>query len=150
SSHAHAIEASVKDGVVTLSGPILADEALALIKAVQRMSGVKETIDRLQRHSEKEAIPALQGGRKRVGERPEILQRVWTPSLRLAACAAGVSLIGTSLARKRLVSLPSLIGGALVARSLANRPLKALLGFDSTDPGFEVQKSLSIHAPRAR
>ena len=46
-SHPGAIEVSVAAGQVTLRGPVLADEADGLVRAVESVRGVREVADRL-------------------------------------------------------------------------------------------------------
>lgn len=60
-SHPHAIHTKVKDGLVTLSGRILANEVLGLCDAVVSIAGVKNIENQLELHEEAGNIPALQG-----------------------------------------------------------------------------------------
>ena len=60
-SHPRAIEVAAEDGCVTLSGPVLAGEAEALVAAAAGVRGVVEVEDRLERHETPEGVPALQG-----------------------------------------------------------------------------------------
>jgi hypothetical protein len=91
-SHPGAIEVAVRDGQVSLSGPILAAEAPGLRQAVRRVRGVRELEDRLEVHESAEGIPALQGGTIRSGERFELFQRRWSPTMRLLVTIAGGAL----------------------------------------------------------
>ncbi|MEW5792172.1 MAG: BON domain-containing protein [Pseudomonadota bacterium] len=60
-SHPSAIQVEVQEGQVTLSGPILADEAQALIDRVENLRGVAGVVDQLERHAEAGSVPGLQG-----------------------------------------------------------------------------------------
>src|SRR5581483_10429177 len=59
--HPSSIEVTVKDGHVTLSGPILADEVDRLIRNVEQIRGVMGVENRLEVHEEPGNIPGLQG-----------------------------------------------------------------------------------------
>jgi hypothetical protein len=59
-SHPAAVAVSVEDGVVTLSGPILAREREDLIAEVRRVRGVRDVEDRLQPHESAAGVPGLQ------------------------------------------------------------------------------------------
>lgn len=60
-SHPGAIQVEVQEGQVTLSGPILADEAQALIDRIENLRGVTGVVDQLERHAEAGSVPGLQG-----------------------------------------------------------------------------------------
>ncbi len=59
--HAGAIDVRVTDGEVTLSGPVLADEAVGLLATINTVPGVRRVNDRLDVHQASDSIPALQG-----------------------------------------------------------------------------------------
>ena len=59
--HAKAIQTSVTYGIVTLSGPILADEVDKLIKCVKAIPGVQEVVNHLDIYKNAQNISALQG-----------------------------------------------------------------------------------------
>lgn len=60
-SHTKAIKTYVQDGIVTLSGPILAKEVKELLSAVKSVEGVRRVINCLDIHQSAEKIPDLQG-----------------------------------------------------------------------------------------
>jgi hypothetical protein len=108
-------------------GPILAAEHPPLVAAVGRVRGAKRVEDRLQVHADAAEVPALQGGTPRTGERGEFLQRYWSPSARLAAGAAGLVLVRRAGLLGLIGASPSdMLGLTLLARALANRPLREL------------------------
>src|SRR5687767_12755463 len=87
--HPGAIEVTASGGVVTLSGSVLAHEHKELLDAVRGVSGVTGIVDQLAVHKTAEGISELQGGRRRRGELPELLQENWAPGTRVVAGATG-------------------------------------------------------------
>ena len=86
-SHPRALDVEVKDGTVTLRGPVLVTEAAALLSAVETVRGVRGVVDELERHQPDENVPALQGGGPIAGPSLDILRRRWAPATRaLVAC----------------------------------------------------------------
>jgi hypothetical protein len=123
-SHPHAVEVHVEDGVVILSGPILRREAPEFVRRVRHMAGVREVVDRLDRHSPVDNVSALQGGVPR-HRRPEFLQNNWAPGARLLAGAAGLALFASG--RSKQYRPLAALGTALLLRAAANMPLKTVL-----------------------
>jgi len=64
-SHAHAIEVSVSDGEVVVSGPIIEREHARVLRDVSRVRGVRAVHDQMARHVHPDKVPGLQGGRGR-------------------------------------------------------------------------------------
>ena len=64
-SHPAAVEITSDDGVVTLTGKILASEVQPFIKSLKSMANVKKVNNELEVHESAEGIPELQGGRTR-------------------------------------------------------------------------------------
>jgi hypothetical protein len=62
-SHPSAVNVTARNGHVTLSGPILADETRALIDCVNGVPGVRSVESRLDVHDFAGSHPSLQGGR---------------------------------------------------------------------------------------
>lgn len=96
-SHPSSIEVHARDGVVTLAGPVLADEVDALAANVKSVRGVQEVQSVLDVHDEPGAISGLQGGRRRNGASLDIMQERWSPTTRAAVTAAGVGLVAACL-----------------------------------------------------
>ena len=91
SSHPRAIDVYVSDGVVTLTGPILAEEVTGLVEAVCDVRGVQTVDNNLTVYSSTEGIPSLQG-QGRVGEPSlDILQSNWAPATQALVAAAGLA-----------------------------------------------------------
>ena len=126
-SHPRAIDVSVQNGRVVLSGPILTTEAPELLACANTVSGVKEVINHLEPYDQSENHPALQGGRERLGNRFEFFQETWSPSARFLAGAAGASLAAYGGMRRG--ALGAGLGAAgllLLTRGITNTGLKNL------------------------
>lgn len=91
-SHASAIETSASNGVVELRGPVFEAEATRALRALKRVRGVAEVVDRLERHDSADGVPALQGGEPATGVRGPLRQSTWSPTTRLVAGGAGAAL----------------------------------------------------------
>lgn len=98
-SHPKAIEVSVQNGRVVLSGPIVTKEVPALLACANRVGGVGEVINHLEPHDQSDNHPALQGGRERLGERFGIFQNSWSPTTRLLV-GAGVGAASVFLLKR--------------------------------------------------
>ena len=149
-SHPHAVAVSADRGHVTLSGPILAEEARPLLRCARHVPGVKAVSDRLTVYEDAEArhVSALQGGHPRRGTRFELMQDNWSPAARLGVGAFGAGLVAAALrAKPGACALLGLTGSALLARAALNRRLGSLLGLDGVAHGIVVQKTIYIAAP---
>jgi hypothetical protein len=102
STHPRAIEVTASDGVVTLRGPVLENEAEPLLEAIRSVYGVRRVEDQLERHVRGDHVPALQGGR-RFESAARWNPTGWSPGLRLlGGVAAGAAVLyGTRLALAR-------------------------------------------------
>ena len=115
-SHPHAIRVVARDGCVTLTGNILANEHGGLVRACRMVSGIADVEDRLDVHSSAEGISSLQGGRH------------WAPGTRAVVGGAGALLVLYALVRGGVLGVAAIAGGAaLLARAKANRPLGELM-----------------------
>jgi hypothetical protein len=90
-SHPGAIEVMSTAGAVTLTGPILSREAGRLLRAVRHVRGVAAVEDRLDRHDEPGAVPALQGGAPASEGRGGWTNGPWVPTARMLAGTAAAS-----------------------------------------------------------
>jgi len=126
-SHPHAVEVTVERGCVTLSGPILAREVDDLLSCVSRVRGVAGVENQLEVHEEVGNVSALQGGRR--GHRFEFFQENWSPTARLMAGLAGVTLASYGLSRRDPLSLVLGVAGVgLLARGVTNLRVSHLVG----------------------
>jgi len=126
-SHPAAITVSAQDGVVTLTGPVLADEVPHLLSSVKWTPGVQDVNNNLEVHEEAENDPALQGGRERTGARFALLQENWSPTARLLAGTAGASLaVYGGTRRSALGAGLGAAGLLLMTRGITNTGLTQL------------------------
>jgi BON domain-containing protein len=132
STHPGAIGVQVLNGIATLTGPVLADEHRAVLRTVERVSGVREVIDQFSVHSEPGSIPGLQGDGSR--SRNTLLGGQWSPTARLAGVGAGAVLIAYGMRQRSLGGgLAASIGAALLSRGL--------VGLDVTDRVVDTVRS---------
>src|SRR5438132_9940321 len=80
SSHPRALDVDVRDGCVTLRGPILSSEAHAVLAVAAGVRGVQGVVDELERHETAVGIPSLQGEGRIAQPTLDILQRRWSPA----------------------------------------------------------------------
>jgi hypothetical protein len=127
-SHPSSIEVHAHDGVVTVAGPILADEVEALLDNVESVRGVQAVRSALDVHREPGNISGLQGGRPRRGEALDVMQDSWSPTTRAALGAAGVGLMAACLSKWTPTTiLLGTLGFGLTARAMTNAPAQRLI-----------------------
>jgi uncharacterized membrane protein len=143
-SHPHAIQVTVNQGHVTLSGQILASETDQLINRVWSVRGVTGVENRLEAHERAGGVSSLQGGTPHQDETPELMQSNWSPGIRFLAGIGGGALTLYSARRKDIFS--AAVGLGLVTRSLTNMRMKDLIGLDGGH-GIAVRKTITINAP---
>lgn len=149
-SHPSAIAVQVVDGRVTLTGPMLAHEADAVLGRVRKVRGVQDIESHLELHEKGEGIPALQGGEKtpRGGGEFELAQENWSPAARLLTTVGGGALaVWGARQRGAVGAAASAAGLALVARGATNTDLARLTGVGGGRRGVDVQKTINIAAP---
>lgn len=147
-SHPGAIDVQVRDGVVTLTGPVLADEVDGLLPRVASMRGVRGLDNRLTVHQEPAHVPGLQGqlARPRGGGGFPLAQPYWSPTARVVAGAGGGALALVGMRRGGLTGGALGLGGlALLLRGLTNRELARLVG--AGRGAVTVQKTITVDAP---
>ncbi len=138
--HPGAIDIAVVDRRVILRGAVLRDEAPQILTCVRTTSGVREVLDRLERHDSPLGVPALQGGRARNA------RGAWNPTLQAGATGAGTLMLmyGMLLRRGLVGKALGAAGGALALRGAFNRPLADLFGRGG---GVTIQKSITVNHP---
>jgi len=150
-SHPHAIEVKAAEGLVILSGPVLAGEVHPLLETVIAINGVKNIDNRLETYDCVGDVPALQGGRKREGERIGPFKTSWSPSTRVIATAAGGALTIYGLKRRGVLgSMMSSLGMGVLARAFTNLEARRLVGVDHRLRGIDMEKTIGIDAPADR
>lgn len=98
-SHPRAIDVTVIDGVVRLSGPILASAADDLVSSVRSIRGVRAVENQLGIHATADNIPSLQGGRTRPGRRWPLLQGSSSPTTQVVMGLIALVALGLGVAR---------------------------------------------------
>lgn len=146
-SHPHAVRVEAANGVVTLSGPILREEARGVLRAIRRVPGVKEIFDNLEEYKTRGEISALQGGSRRPGQRVDVMQSNWSPATRLVMglIGGGAAMYGGTR-RDAVGSLVSMAGMAVLGRSLTNLEMRRMFGLKGRK-AIDIRKSIEIHAP---
>jgi hypothetical protein len=114
-SHPSAIVVGAKDGCVTLSGPVLANEVRSLVSNVRRVLGVQHVVNALDVHQERGNFSALQGGLERHYQPLDILQQSWSPTTRAAVGATAIGLMGACLVNRSFSSIALGTMGFLMA-----------------------------------
>jgi len=147
-SHPHAIQVRAADGRVTLEGPILAEEVAPLLARAAAVPGVRCLDSRLEPHQAREGVPALQGGPRRAATGAGRARSRWSPIARLTAGVMGGWLVAYGLSRRgRLRALATGAGAALLARDVADRPLRRLLGIGAGRRAVDFHKTIHVRAP---
>lgn len=118
-SHPRPILVSAAGGHVTLTGDIPAAELGRLLKAVRSVRGVATVEDRLRVHDRPEVHPALRDGRRRTGQRAELWQETWSPSMRLVAgTAIAAAALRTTGTRRLAGAALGVLGAAWIAHKV--------------------------------
>jgi uncharacterized membrane protein len=140
SMHPGAIEISVIERRVILRGPVLADEADDIVRTARFTPGVREIVDKLERHDSPLGVPALQGGRRRNA------RGAWNPTLQAGAMGAGTLMMtyGIILRRGLIGTAIGAVGGALALRGALNRPFNEIVGKRG---GITIQKAIVVNQP---
>jgi uncharacterized membrane protein len=142
-SHPGAVTVTASQGIVTLTGQVLADEVSDLLLQMARVRGVNEVRNELEIHADADDVPSLQGaGRSRSDAAGS-----WPPVTRLLVGTAGVLLTAQGVRHGRASGAAlGAAGIGLLARSMIRRPL---LGSEvSAQPEqVEVTKTIAIGAP---
>ena len=147
-SHPHAIDVKAMDGHVTLSGPILLAEVNQLLRAVERVAGVRDVANALEVHKEPGTVPVLQGGSTPRPPKPDVLQRQWAPTTRLLVGTVGAAATGYGLSRRDLPGgILAAIGAGFVARAATNLETRRLTGIGARRRAVDLQKTITIDAP---
>ena len=128
SRHPAAIYVHVKDGVVTLTGPVLDDEMDGICAAIESIPGVTQMFNRLERHRSSDHVPELQGGREdRPGPRFAFMQSHWSPAARMAGAIMGTAALLYGLRQRTMGSTTLAASGlGLLVRSATNREFSRL------------------------
>lgn len=146
-SHPHSIQVCADDGVVCLSGVVLADEAENLLKTVKSVRGVKDVALLLDVHPTRDNVPELQGGRPRPGDRLEFMQENWSPAARLFSGLVGATMSLYGLSRGGLSGIISgTLGTGMFLRAATNLEATKLVGATGSRRGIDINKIINIDA----
>jgi len=146
-SHPHAITASSQGGKIVLKGTILNEEVDSMLRAVRSVPGVEDVVNELEVHRDAHQVSSLQGGTPRES-RSELMQRNWTPALRMAAGGLGGTLLWYGARHTGVVGLAGCLAGAtLLTRAVTNREIKEIVGVGDGTRTVEFDKTVHIHAP---
>ena len=148
-SHPSSIEITVKDRVVTLTGPILQNEVDRLLKRVSSIRGVATVENRLETHQSAAFVPGLQGWPiEPRGETIDVMQPSWSPATRfIAGTAAGASLVYAAKRRDTVGAALAILASGVLARALANLEFKRLFGVGTEAHAIDIQKIINVAAP---
>lgn len=147
-SHPGALDVECRNGHVVLRGPILAHELDHVLSAACGVRGVRDVENQLEPHEHAGNISSLQGGIARPGECSDLMQENWSPATRLLAGAVGGALLLNGIVKRGLGSkLLGLAGLGLFMRGTTNMDTRRLLGIGGGRRGFDIQKTVHIHAP---
>ncbi|HEX2093266.1 MAG TPA: SRPBCC family protein [Longimicrobiaceae bacterium] len=148
-SHPGAVHVVARDGQVTLTGPVLADEVETLLAGVRGVRGVKGVENRLQVHEEAGDVSSLQGeGRKRRGPGLDVMQENWAPATRLLVGALGAGMaLGGMRRNGPLAALAAVAGLGLLSRAATNLDTARLIGADGVRRAVDVHKTITVDAP---
>jgi uncharacterized membrane protein len=148
-SHPRAVEVNASNGRVMLSGAVLSEEFAQLMRAVRATHGVVAVEDKLSVHASSRGISALQGGRPRHPPGLRFLRERWSPAERLVGGAAGGILAAWGLYTRGALGIAGVAaGGALLARSGANVPLKRWVGITGGHGvAMHIHKTIRVNAP---
>lgn len=130
SRHPSAINVHVRNGIVTLTGPVLEDEVDTIVGAIAHIPGVVQLSNRMEQH-QTPYVPPLQGplGSKR-GPRFAFMQSHWSPTARTAAALMGSAALLYGLSQRTVGSTTLAASGlGLLVRSATNQKFTRLLKF---------------------
>jgi uncharacterized membrane protein len=145
-SHSHAIEVEVKEGYVTLRGPVLHDEMRRVLWAARAVPGVQGVENGMTAHLQAD-VPDLLGGKPLPP--PKLLQETWTPSTRAVMGTAGGLLLAYGSWRRGWTGFGlGLLGVNLLGRAASNIGPRHLFGLGTAETaGIRVQKTMHVNVP---
>lgn len=147
-SHPGNLQVICCQGRVMLKGPILASELKPVLARIRIVRGVLELEEDLKPHTEAGSHPELQGGVRRPGTRPELLQHHWSPTARFLVGLGGMGLAGYGFSRRGVLgSMLAGTGLVLGLRSATNLDLKRMTGVGAGPVALSFQKDITVNAP---
>lgn len=149
-SHPGAIQVQAHEGTVTVAGPILTHEVDRLLRAIHSVRGVRHVENQLEPHKTAGNLGALQGGRSRPGDQPDVWQSNWAPATRFVVGGLGTVMMLNCLAKRTPGAvLLGTVGFGLFMRAATNLESRRLLGLPdgARRRAIDLQKTIHIHAP---
>lgn len=137
-SHPHAVKVQCRDGVVELSGVVLAREVERLRWEIESIRGVKEVAACFQTAEGPESPE-----KRRRDQEAGFFGNRWSPAARVLAGAAGLGLMLRDMRRRTTTPLSGFAGALMLARSVFNMPLRRV-----PRAGIHVEKTMHVRAPR--
>jgi uncharacterized membrane protein len=142
SSHPH-VEVIVEDGWITLLGPVVSHEEVAVLEAVQSIRGIRGIANRMEPYQPTETTRTHVARPRQL----DIFQTHWAPSTRFLVGALGASMI---LSARKLPAgsglLSGLAGLGLLTRAATNMDFKRLVGVRASRRAVELEKTIKIPA----
>lgn len=146
-SYPHAVEVSVTDGAVLLTGHILQRDVERLLLTIGRMKSVRTIDNRLHEHLAPGDVPDMQGRPRNVRPRMLVDPRC-TPAARLGTAVAGSFLTVYGLSRRGIFGFCCKAAGtAMFLRALKNPPQHSFGAHDELERGVDLQKTINVDAP---
>lgn len=129
-SHSSSVEVTCENGLLLLSGPILATELDACLRQMQMIPGVVQVLNNLDVYSDPAHISALQGG----VSKPAATR--WTPAMCLVMGLTGVFCAVYGRSRKGIVGTAMQVGGmGILAKA-----------FNDTEQRYEAKERSFVEA----
>jgi hypothetical protein len=100
-SHPRAIDVDVRDGEVTLRGPIMAGEMDDVMSTAAAVPGVCSVVNALEPYESADGVPSLQGEGQTAGSSYDLLQRNWAPATRALVSVGALAAAGAIAAYAR-------------------------------------------------
>ena len=162
-SQPRALDVNVKNGIVTLRGPLLIREIRGLVTHIRRIPGVGQVRNLMEAHKTRDqggidghnlngsthpTVSATGDSESGLERFHELREDRWTPAIRFAAAALGASMVLTGVRKSGgQGAIWWMVGTGLALRGLANRPLFRFFGIGSVRETVQLQKTLNIDAP---
>ncbi|MFI7673779.1 SRPBCC family protein [Actinophytocola sp. NPDC049390] len=150
-SHPHAVHVHVTEGVVTLTGDVLAAEDQRARRALRRVPGVRRLAGDWTAHTDTTGVSALQGnGRARVPTM-ELMQEQWSPTARFLM---GTAAVGSWLVSRRAPAPVAWAlrgaGTAVAARVATNLPMRRITGLGAGRRAVRLHAAVCVPASPGR
>ena len=100
-THTHALDVHVRDGCVTLRGPILAVEVDDVLATASGVRGVTSLRNELDVHESSQGVPALQGEGRLADPSFDLLQGNWAPATQALVSVGVLAAAGAMAAYAR-------------------------------------------------